>query len=66
MRMETIHREAKELFTPTARGFKGMTILFGIWGVACLLICGLVPQIIFTHLNNYPDIYTATSSSTDA
>lgn len=49
--METIRREAKEMAKPTARCFKGMAILFAIWGVACLLICGLVPSIVFTHLD---------------
>lgn len=49
--MEVIKREIKELFIPTARGFKGMAILFFIWAIAAFLICGLVPTIIFTHLD---------------
>ncbi len=39
----------KELFRPTARCFKGFTVLLTIWGVASLLICGLVPSIILVH-----------------
>ena len=55
--MDVIRREAKELVKPTARCFKGLSILLAIWGVASLLICGLVPQIIFTHLDqNYTAI----------
>lgn len=49
--MEVIRREVKELFIPTARCFKGMGILFFIWGIATLLICALVPTIIFSHLD---------------
>lgn len=56
--MEVIKREARELFSPTAKCFKGMSILFMIWGVATLLICGLVPTIIFIHLEqDKPQFY---------
>jgi hypothetical protein len=48
--MDVIGREARELFSPTAKCCKGMSILFLIWAVATLLICGLVPTIIFIHL----------------
>ena len=52
--MEVLKREIKELFIPTARCFKGMAILFFIWGAASLLICALVPTIIFNSLEMYP------------
>ena len=49
--MEIFKREAKELAKPTARCFKGTAILFAIWGFATLLVCLLVPSIIFTALD---------------
>lgn len=61
--MEVIGREAKELFSPTAKCFKGMSILFAIWAVASLLICALVPTIIFIHLDQeLPIIPTPTTN----
>ena len=47
--MQRAKEELKELFRPTARCFKGFTILLLIWGVASLLICALVPTIILLH-----------------
>ena len=47
--MHRVQEELKELFVPTARCFKGFSILLLIWGVASLLICGLVPTIIKVH-----------------
>ena len=47
--MQRVQEEFKEFFKPTARCFKGFTILLAIWGLASLAICGLVPTIIKVH-----------------
>lgn len=47
--MHRVADEVKEFFVPTARCFKGFSILLAIWGCASLLICGLVPSIILVH-----------------
>jgi hypothetical protein len=47
--MQRIQKELKEFADPTARCFKGFSILLAIWGFASLLLCGLVPSIIFVH-----------------
>lgn len=47
--MQRFSDEVKEFFVPTARCFKGFSILLLIWGCASLLICGLVPTIIKVH-----------------
>ena len=47
--MQRIQKELKEFADPTARCFKGFSILLAIWGFASLLLCGLVPAIIFVH-----------------
>ena len=47
--MQRVADEVKEFFVPTARCFKGFSILLAIWGCASLLICGLVPSIILVH-----------------
>ena len=47
--MQRAQEELKELFRPTAKCFKGFTILMLIWGLASLLICALVPTIILVH-----------------
>jgi hypothetical protein len=40
---------------PTSRCFKGFTILFGIWAVACLLLGTIIPPIIRAHGHTDPD-----------
>lgn len=55
--MQRVQDELKEFFDPTARCFKGFSILLAIWGIASLLICGLVPTIILVH-NPLPTQYT--------
>jgi hypothetical protein len=47
--MQRLADEVKEFFVPTARCFKGFSIMLAIWGCASLLICGLVPSIILVH-----------------
>ena len=47
--MQRAQEELKELFRPTARCFKGFSILLLIWGVASLILCALVPTIILVH-----------------
>jgi len=47
--MQIFLDEAKELLRPSARCFKGFSILLTIWGIASLLICGIVPTIILVH-----------------
>jgi hypothetical protein len=48
--MQKISEELREFFLePTARCFKGFSILLMIWGCASLLICALVPTIIKVH-----------------
>jgi len=47
--MQRIQKELKEFADPTARCFKGFSILLAIWGFASLLLCALVPAIIFVH-----------------
>jgi len=47
--MQKFQDEVKELFRPTTRCFKGFSILLTIWGIASLLICGIVPTIILVH-----------------
>jgi hypothetical protein len=49
--MEVVRRELRELFKPTARCYKGFAILLAIWALGSLLICALVPPIIFAHLD---------------
>ena len=51
--MQKLSEEWEELKKPTAKCFKGFAILLTIWGIATLLICALVPTIIFTHLDEY-------------
>jgi hypothetical protein len=47
--MQKFQDELKELFRPTTKCFKGFSILLTIWGLASLLICGIVPTIILVH-----------------
>lgn len=49
--MQRAREHWTELKKPTARCYKGFAILFAIWGIASLLICALVPAIIFAHLD---------------
>ena len=49
--METIKKELKELFEPTARCFKGIGILFLIYAAAVLIISIFVPYIIWANLD---------------
>ena len=49
-----------ELCRPTARCFKGLSILFALWGGAALLISIMSPTIIIIHLktDTYDDTPT--------
>lgn len=47
--MQKFKEEVADFFVPTARCFKGFSILLVIWGCASLLICALVPTIIKVH-----------------
>jgi hypothetical protein len=53
--MERIRLEAKLLFAPEARCFKGMSILFIIWAMASILISGFVTSLIYVNVRNMPD-----------
>jgi len=47
--MNRVQKEIQEFYEPTARCFKGFSILLLIWGCASLLISALVPTIILVH-----------------
>ena len=49
--MQRVNKEVKEFFKPTARCYKGLTILCFIWSFALFLICALVPTLINTYLD---------------
>ena len=56
----SVNHELKEIFCrPTARCFKGITILTAIYSLVCLLICGIIGPLIKVHDGttiNSPDI----------
>lgn len=56
--MQAFRQELIELKKPTARCFKGISILMGIWAIASLLICALVPTIIFAHMDEVEGLKT--------
>ena len=49
--MEKINKELNEMFDPTERCFKGLSIVFLIYGSASLLALLIVSQITQAHLN---------------
>ena len=51
--MDSFKYELKQMFcTPTARCYKGLSILFGIWCAACILIATLITPVIKAHGDN--------------
>lgn len=47
---DTVNHEVNQLCCkPTARCFKGITILTALYCVVCLLICGIVGPLIKVH-----------------
>ena len=53
---DSINHELNELFCkPTARCFKGISILTGMYATMCLLLCAIVGPLIKVHDGNTVD-----------
>jgi hypothetical protein len=58
-----IAKDLKDLSKPSARCYKGLSILTAIWGFGTLVICAIVPALIFKHMDTVHEVTTTFKSS---